>query len=51
MNSGPNLVSLLIIGGVAGASVFGLYLGYKAIFENLENNSDLDDEGKNKIKN
>jgi len=50
MNNGPNLVSLLIIGGVAGASVFGLYLGYKAIFDKLENSSDLDDDSKKKIK-
>jgi hypothetical protein len=50
MNSGPNLVSLLIIGGVAGVSVFGLYLGYKAIFDKLENDSDLDDDSKNKLK-
>lgn len=33
MNSGPNFGSLIIIGGVAGISAFGLYLGYKELFE------------------
>jgi len=33
MNNGPNFGSLIIIGGVAGISAFGLYLGYKEIFE------------------
>jgi hypothetical protein len=35
MNGGPNLISLFIIGGVAGMSAFGLYLGYKQIFNNI----------------
>lgn len=33
MNNGPNFGSLIIIGGVAGISAFGLYLGYKELFE------------------
>ena len=36
MNGGPNLISLFIIGGVAGMSAFGLYLGYKQIFNNID---------------
>ena len=50
MNNGPNVMSLLIIGGVAGASIFGLYVGYRALFEKLENNEGLSTEEKKKIK-
>ena len=50
MNNGPNLMSLLIIGGVAGVSVFGLYLGYKAIFDQLESDTEMDESEKEKKK-
>ena len=46
MNNGPNLVSLCIIGGVAGASMFGLYLGYKALFDKYNDEEDSDKKGK-----
>lgn len=46
MNNGPNLVSLCIIGGVAGASMFGLYLGYKALFDKYNNEEDSERKGK-----
>ena len=45
MNNGPNLVSLCIIGGVAGASMFGLYLGYKALFDKYNDEEDSETKG------
>lgn len=41
MNNGPNFGSLIIIGGVAGISAFGLYLGYKELFERGDKKKNL----------